>query len=311
MSNDGKRSRQDRLILAAAWASVCVALILLVAKVVAWFWTGSVGVLASLVDSMLDLLASGVNMLAIRYAMMPPDREHRFGHGKAEALAGLGQATFIASSAIFLLMFSVERIVHPELIESLDLGFGVVGFSIVLTSVLVMFQRYVVKETGSLAIKADSLHYAADFLSNLGVLLGLALYYFGWLYSDPIVALAIALFILKSAFDIGREAVQLLMDRGLPEAEQREVYDVALSHPDVEEVHELRTRQSGRTRFVQMHLVMDGALSLSEAHRISDEVERSVRDLFDEVDILIHQDPHTEKLARPAKAVAPEGQADK
>lgn len=303
LSKGGPRSRQDKLILAAAWASVAVALVLLLAKLVAWMWTGSVGVLASLVDSMLDLLASGVNMAAIRYAMVPPDKEHHFGHGKAEALAGLGQATFIASSAIFLLMFSVERMVHPELIESLDLGFGVVSFSIVLTSGLVLFQRYVVRETGSLAIKADSLHYAADFLSNLGVLVGLALYYFGWLYSDPVVALAIALFILKSAFDIGREAVQLLMDRGLPEDEQRKVYDIALAHPDVEEVHELRTRQSGRTRFVQMHLVMDGALSLSEAHRISDEVAHSIRALFDEVDILIHQDPHTEKLARPVNDI--------
>lgn len=295
-----ERSAAEKLILIAGWASMAVALILLIAKLSAWFWTGSVGVLAALVDSLLDLLASGINMLAIRYAMVPPDDEHRFGHGKAEALAGLGQAIFISSSALFLFIFSIERIINPEIIESLSIGTSVIGFSIILTSILVMFQRYVVRKTGSVAIKADSLHYAADFLSNGGVLLGLVLYYYGWLYSDPVIALLISMFILKSAYDIGNESVQLLLDRELPEDEQRNILDVVASHTDVIEVHDLRTRQSGRTKFVQLHLVMAGQLSLFDAHVLSDAVEADIRALFEDVDIIIHQDPHTEAVSTQA-----------
>lgn len=297
MNANKERSAAEKLILIAGWASMAVALILLCAKLVAWFWTGSVGVLAALVDSLLDLLASGINMLAIRYAMVPPDDEHRFGHGKAEALAGLGQAIFISSSALFLLIFSIERIVNPELIESLSIGTSVIGFSIILTSALVMFQRYVVRKTGSVAIKADSLHYAADFLSNAGVLVGLVLYYWGWLYSDPVIALLIALFILKSAYDIGSESVQLLLDRELPEEEQGNILDVVATHSAVIEVHDMRTRQSGRTKFIQLHLVMDGQLSLTDAHDLSERVEKDIRALFDDVDVIIHQDPHTQAVA--------------
>lgn len=289
-----RHMQHERLIMWAARASVFVAVILLSTKVFAWLWTGSVGVLASLVDSLLDVLASGLNMVAIRYAMVPPDDEHRFGHGKAEALAGLAQATFIASSALFLLMFSIERIVHPELIESIDIGVGVLSFSLVLTVVLVLFQRWVVRKTGSVAIEADSLHYASDVFSNLGVLLGLALFYFGWLYADPVIALIIALVIMKSAVSIMVKSVNLLMDRELPEEEQSIILGIAEKHEKVLDVHELRTRLSGRTKFIQLHLVMDGNLSLIEAHRVADEVEAEIRAAFDNVDVLIHQDPHTE-----------------
>lgn len=286
--------RLRRLVNAAATAAIVVAGILLLAKLVAWALTGSVGVLAALVDSMLDLLASCLIALAIRYASQPPDKDHPFGHGKAESLACLGQAVFIASSALFLAIFSIERLINPEVIVDLNVGVGIIVFSMVLTAALVLFQRYVVKRSGSLAIKSDSLHYSADLISNAGVLLGLALYYWGSLYADPLIALLIAAYIFYSAWEIGREAIQLLLDRALPEEEHAQVLEVALGFPGVIDVHDVRTRKSGTLRFIQLHLVMNGGLTLHEAHELSDRVEAALKVHFGNADVLTHQDPHTE-----------------
>lgn len=286
----------EKLILLASWASVVVAIALLCLKIFAWFSTGSIGVLASLVDSLLDLLASLINMFAIRYAMIPADDEHRFGHGKAESLAGLGQAFFISGSALFLVVYSIERLVNPSEVRSLELGSLVIGASIILTFILVMFQRYVAHKTGSLAIKADSLHYASDLLSNTGILVGLVLYQNGVIQADPIIALFIALYILKSAYEIGDEALHHLLDRELPSEEQDEILAIANEPEDVLEVHDLRTRQSGRTKFVQMHIVMHGSTSLLIAHQVSDRIERDIKKRFHDIDVLIHLDPHTEAV---------------
>jgi ferrous-iron efflux pump FieF len=292
---DDKQARHaERLIILAARASVAVAFTLLLFKLWAWFATGSMGILAALVDSLLDLGASLINMFAVRYAMVPPDDEHRFGHGKAEALAGLGQSAFIASSALFLIIYTVERIVHPEMIESVDIGSGVIILSMAVTFILVVYQRYVVRVTGSVAIRADSLHYASDLITNGGILVGLVLYNAGWLYSDPVIAMLIGIYILKCAVDIGHESIQLLLDRELPEEEQEIIRKLAIAHPEVIGVHDVRTRQSGRTKFIQLHLVLNGQLSLSEAHDLSDIVEAEINAAFDDVDIIIHQDPHTE-----------------
>jgi ferrous-iron efflux pump FieF len=286
----------EKLILLASWASVVVAIALLCLKIFAWFSTGSIGVLASLVDSLLDLLASLINMFAIRYAMIPADDEHRFGHGKAESLAGLGQAFFISGSALFLVVYSIERLVNPSEVRSLELGSLVIGASIILTFILVMFQRYVAHKTGSLAIKADSLHYASDLLSNTGILVGLVLYQNGVIQADPIIALFIALYILKSAYEIGDEALHHLLDRELPSEEQDEILAIANEPEDVLEVHDLRTRQSGRTKFVQMHVVMHGSTSLLIAHQVADRIEKDIKKKFHDIDVLVHLDPHTEAV---------------
>jgi ferrous-iron efflux pump FieF len=286
----------EKLILLASWASVGVAIALLCLKLFAWFSTGSIGVLASLVDSLLDLLASLINMFAIRYAMIPADDDHRFGHGKAESLAGLGQALFISGSALFLIVYSIERIVNPSEVRSLELGSLVIGVSIALTAVLVIFQRYVSRKTGSVAIKADSLHYASDLISNTGILIGLVLYQNGFIQADPIIALAIALYILKSAYEIGDEALHHLLDRELPTEEQEEILQIANTPNAVLEVHDLRTRQSGRTKFVQMHIVLHGSTSLLIAHQISDRIESDIKKRFRDIDVLVHLDPHTEAV---------------
>lgn len=289
------RTKSEKLIILASRASVLVAVTLLTMKFYAWVMTGSMGILAALVDSLLDLCASLINMVAVRYAMEPADKEHRFGHGKAEALAGLGQATFIASSAIFLIIYTIERLINPELIESPEIGTWVMLVSLGITMLLVSYQRYVVKVTGSVAIKADSLHYFTDVLTNVGILVGIGLYYLGWLYADPIIAMLIGIYIFKSAYEIAYESVQLLLDRELPDEDQNKIMDIVLNHPFVIEVHDLRTRQSGQTKFIQFHMVLNGTITLLEAHKLSDLVHHSVQVAFPEADIFIHQDPHTER----------------
>jgi ferrous-iron efflux pump FieF len=289
------RTKSEKLIILASRASVLVAVTLLSMKFYAWVMTGSMGILAALVDSLLDLCASLINMVAVRYAMEPADEEHRFGHGKAEALAGLGQATFIASSAIFLVIYTIERLINPELIESPEIGTWVMFVSLGITILLVSYQRYVVKMTGSVAIKADSLHYFTDVLTNIGILVGIGLYYIGWLYADPIIAMLIGIYIFKSALEIGYESVQLLLDRELPDEDQEKIMDIVLNHPFVIEVHDLRTRQAGQTKFIQFHMVLNGTITLLEAHTLSDQVHHSVQTAFPEADIIIHQDPHTER----------------
>jgi len=290
-------TKSEQMIVWATRASVAVAFSLLVLKLYAWFATGSLGILAALVDSLLDLGASVINMFAVRYALEPADEEHRFGHGKAEALAGLGQSIFIASSAVFLVIYTVERLMNPQLIESPEVGTWVMVISMALTLLLVTYQRRVVAETGSIAIKADSLHYSADLVTNAGILIGLGLYYFGWTYSDPVIALLIGLYIFKCAAEIGYESIQLLLDRELPKEDQEKIRELAAVTKGVIEVHDVRTRQSGQTKFIQLHLVMDGHISLIEAHQLSDKVETVLRQSFPSADIIIHQDPHTEVLS--------------
>jgi len=294
LDKTNKQQKLNNLIKLASWASVFVATGLLILKVFAWFATDSVSVLASLIDSLLDLFASLLNMFAIRYAMVPADDEHRFGHGKAESLAGLGQALFISSSGLFLIVHSIERMVTPTELRSIDVGGMIVGASLVVTLALVIFQRYVASTTGSLAIKADSVHYATDLISNTGVLIGLLLYQQGFISADPIVALLISIYILMSAFEIGDEALRHLLDHELPDEEKKQILEIASSPDEVIEVHDLRTRQSGRTKIIQLHLVLHGDTPLTEAHEISDNVEMLINQAFDDVDVLIHLDPHTE-----------------
>nr|WP_297810895.1 cation diffusion facilitator family transporter [uncultured Methylophaga sp.] len=284
-----------RLMRLATYASVATALLLLLAKLLAWFISDSVSMLATLVDSGLDLLASLVNLLAVHHALQPADREHRFGHGKAESLAGLGQAMFIAGSAIVLLLQGLSRLINPQPLErGLELGVGVMLFSIVVTLALVSFQRYVIQRSDSTAIKADALHYKTDLLINISVIAALVLAYYGWVYMDPLFAIGIALFILYSAWQIVREAIDLLMDHELPDEERQKIRNLIINHPQAIGFHDLRTRRSGNTVFVQLHLELDETLSLRQAHAIADQLEREVAALFDEAEVIIHEDPITQ-----------------
>lgn len=275
-----------------ASASVLVAFTLILVKAYAWWLSDAVSLLASLVDSGIDLLASLINFLAIRYALQPADEEHRFGHGKAESLAGLGQSLFIMGSAIFLLMRGVDRILNPQPLQSLDIAVAVMLISIVLTLMLVWYQRKVIAQTQSVAVKADSLHYVSDLLTNLGIIVALVLSALQFPQADPILAIAISLYIFYTAIQIWNESIQHLLDRELPEEEQRQIEALALRHSDVLGVHDLRTRQSGRQKIIQMHIELDGHLPLYRAHRICDQVENELMEAFPGADVIIHQDPY-------------------
>lgn len=283
--------RQARLLRRATLASVVTASVLIAAKLVAWLLTGSVSLLASLVDSLMDVAASVINLMAVRYALEPPDAQHRFGHGKSEALAGLAQATFIAGSAVFLVFHAVDRLLHPVPLADLEVGIVVMVFAIVATAVLLAIQRHAIRHTGSTAIRADSLHYLTDLLTNVGIIAALVLAGFGWQGIDPVIAILIAIYIFWSAWGIGREAVHVLMDRELPEAVRERVTALALGHPEVRGVHDLRTRQSGLVKIIQLHLELDAWLPLREAHAMAKQVEREILAAYPEADVTIHQDP--------------------
>jgi len=282
----------QRLRLRATYASLGVALVLIAAKLVVWISTGSVALLSSLVDSMVDAAASLVTFFAVRHAIVPADREHRFGHGKAEPLAALGQSAFLVGSAVLLIFEAVRRLVSPTPIEDPAAGIAVMGFSIIVTFGLVAYQRHVVHHTGSLAIGADELHYRSDLALNLGVIATLAI---GNLFRvpiiDPLFGGAVGLWIIYSAAKIARLSLVQLMDHELPDHERARVRSIAEGHPDVTAVHDIRTRIAGPTAFIQLHLEMDAGISLLRAHEISDEVEAQVQAAFPHAEIMIHEDP--------------------
>ncbi len=275
-----------------AWAAVAVAAFLVALKAAAYIATGSVAMMASLADSALDLVASTVNLLAVRTALTPADAEHRFGHGKAEPLAGLLQGAFIAASVLFLVLESTQRLSSPHAIANSGVAFAVMGVSLAVTFGLVVLQRRTVRATGSLAIGADSAHYLGDLLTNLGVIAGIALStVFGWLIADPLIGLGVAGVLAFSAFHVLRRSYDQLMDREFAEDERGAIKAIVLAHPEVRGIHDLRTRVSGIHAFIQFHIELDPAARLTQAHRICDAVERDVLTRFPNAEVLIHQDP--------------------
>ena len=280
------------MLFRSTYASVTVAAAMIAIKLVAWIATDSVSMLSSLLDSLLDAAASILNLVAVRQAVTPADREHRFGHGKAEPLAGLGQAAFIGGSAMFLFIEAAHHLVQPVPTINTELGIGVMVVAIAITLALVLYQRHVVHHTGSLVISADELHYRSDVILNLSVIVSLLVSgNLGWLYADPLFGIAIGVWIIYGAWQVARKAVGQLMDHELPDAERARIRAIALAHPGVTAVHDLRTRASGPTAFIQVHIEMDGDMALAEAHRISDEVEAQLLAAFPRSEVIIHQDP--------------------
>lgn len=283
----------SRLMRIATVASMSVALCLIGAKTVAWLLTESVSMLSSLVDSSLDFLASLVTFLAVRQALTPADADHRFGHGKAEALAGLTQAGFIAASGGGLLLNVGERVLHPQHVQQEMVGVAVSAGAIVLTLGLVTFQSYVVRRSGSIAIGADKAHYMTDIVSNLAV--GAALFLSGRFdlpLIDAVVAGAVAIYLLFGAWHVGIASLDVLMDRELPDGDRLRIVDIAKRHPEVQDIHDLRTRSSGLTKFIQLHIELDPALPLTRAHEIGDQVEADIQAAFPDAEIILHVDPY-------------------
>jgi len=283
---------EARIIRLATYASVTVAATLIVIKFFGWTVTHSVSLQASLIDSLLDAFASFVNMIGVYHALKPADAEHRFGHGKAESLAALGQALFIGGSSLWLLHEARDRLSTSQAIESTEVGLVVMAIAIVLTLFLVSYQRYVVKKTQSTAIAADMLHYQSDLLINAAVIVSLiAAEFFRIEMIDPIFGLLIGVYILWTAWHITMQAFNVLMDRELDDKDRVKILDIINAHSEVLEVRDLRTRTSGLHQFFQLHLVMKPDLSLREADRIADEVEAEVTKAYPKSQVMIRLVP--------------------
>nr|WP_315445992.1 cation diffusion facilitator family transporter [uncultured Pseudomonas sp.] len=280
-----------RLLRLATRASVAVACTLIIAKAIAWWLSGSVSMLAGLTDSALDGIASLLNLLAVHYALRPADDDHRYGHGKAESLAGMAQALFIGGSAVLIALQAYERIKQPEPLGAPWISIGVIIFSLLLTVALLILQHRVVKQTGSNAVRADSLHYRSDLLLNGSILVALVLAGFGWQQLDAWFGLGIAAYILWSAVQIARESFSVLMDEELPPDVSQHMLELACSVPGVLGAHDLRTRISGNHWFVQLHLELPGELTLSVAHGISDQAADAIHKAYPRAEVLVHADP--------------------
>ncbi|MBF6058932.1 MULTISPECIES: cation diffusion facilitator family transporter [Thiomicrorhabdus] len=277
------------LVRAATYASVGIAVFLLILKLTAWLRTDSVSILASLLDSALDTAASVMIAVAVHIAQTPPDKEHRFGHGKAEPLAALAQSVFISGSAAYLIIYSIDRIIEPQVLSHTDVAIWYMITSLILTLCLIAFQQYVIKKTESTAIEADSMHYISDVMANLLIILSLL--FSQWTLLDPVLALLIGLWILRSAIKIGNKAANQLLDHELPEEMRQAIQNTIMQTPRVRGFNDLRTYQSGPNRFVQLDLELDDDLSLMEAHAIAENVTEALRAKFDHIDVIIHQEP--------------------
>ena len=287
------KDRYSIYVKRAACLAIFTAFFLVSIKAIAWWKTGSVSILAAITDSLLDLLASFTNMLILRFALMPADDNHSFGHGKAESLASLAQGMFICGSVVFLFLQGIQRLHSPEITDHNIWGIAVTIVSVIMTAILVSFQKYTIKRTDSPAIKADSLHYQTDLFMNLGILIALVISYYGFVMADAICALIIAVYILINALKMVAESVQMLLDVALPEEEIAEIKKIAQRHPKVLGVHDIKTRRAGAVRFIQLHLELEDNLPLMMAHDITEELEQELQQAFPNSDIMIHQEPTT------------------
>ena len=276
----------------AALASVCAALLLGALKVYAAWTTGSVAVLASLADSALDLVASLVTLGGVHWAAQPADREHRFGHGKAEALAALFQVVLIAISAFAILIRAFDRLQAGSVGAAPESGIAVSLVAIAVTLALTRYQAHVIARTGSIAIGTDRIHYSSDLLLNASVILALVLEsYVGVRGADPIFGIAIALWLLFGAWRASEAAIDQLMDKEWPDEKRRRFVEVAAQHPALKSLHDLRTRTSGARDFVQFHIAMDPHMTIAAAHDVVEALETALAAEFPGTEILIHVDP--------------------
>lgn len=276
----------------AGLASVAVASVLILLKGVASWQTGSAALLGSLADSTLDLVASLVTLYSVRIAAMPPDRGHRFGHGKAEALSAFFQVMLISLSAFGIVIHALQQLVEGQSPRAPETGIAVSAVAIILTLGLVAYQRRVIAQTGSLAIGTDHVHYKSDLALNLAVIAALALD--EWLDvrgADAIAGIAIGFWLLISAYHASRKAIDQLMDREWPEAHRRAFVEVANQQPELRGIHNLRTRSAGDHRFAEFHVWVDPEMKLGEVHRVMDEVEDRLRAAFPGIDVTIHPEP--------------------
>ncbi|WP_243451067.1 cation diffusion facilitator family transporter [Sphingosinicella sp. CPCC 101087] len=289
---DAQQEMRASLTTRAALASVVTALFLLALKAFAAWTTGSVAMLGSLADTALDVVASLITLFGVRIAAMPADREHRFGHGKAESIAALVQVGIITISAVAIGWRAIERLAEGATTTHAEYGIAVSLVAIVATLALVAYQSSIVRRTGSVAIGTDRLHYQSDLFLNLAVVAALGLDQFAGLTgADPLFGIAIAAWLLFGAWRASSRALDQLMDKEWPEERRRRFVAVAARHPDGRGIHDLRTRTSGAHEFAQFHMWVDPQMTVARAHDVMDEIEEALAREFPGVEILIHLDP--------------------
>lgn len=287
-----RAKKADTLKRWASYASMAVALVLIVIRIAAWLVTDSLSLLTTVVDAVIDGVAALATGLGVHYAARPADMGHRYGHGKAEAIAALVQAMLLTGAASVLIFEGIIRLISPHPMFGLDLGLAIAVVSLVLTVLLVLGQGYVVKRIKSQAIAADRTHHVSDIFATLAVVVALGLARAtGWPYVDPIFAIGIALFFGWSAWGIARDAMDTLLDRELSDATRQRIRDLVTSLPEIGGIHDLRTRSSGPHNFIEFHVELDAELSVRDAHAITDRVEAAVMSVFPHSDVIIHVEP--------------------
>ena len=282
----------DSLVRSASIASLLVASTLIVLKYYGWVTTTSVSLLGSLVDSLIDFLASVFVFVAISYSILPADAKHRFGYGKSEGLAAFVQSLLIGISGIYVCFEAIKRLLNPSQINQPSTAIWIILVSIVLTLALVMYQKYVVKKSKSIAIESDRYHYLTDTYINLSVLFSIAIT--GWtrfVFIDALVGLLISGVILYTSVTLLKKSFKILLDQEIQSDDRDRIREIALDHPKVLGFHDLRTRDTGRKYIIQFHLELDPNMSLLESHEITDEVTDNVLKLYPDSELIIHTDP--------------------
>lgn len=293
-SKSDNAEKEKRAKNSAARLSIIFAGTLIVIKTATGFLTGSISVWASLVDSSMDIFASSINFIAVRIATISADENHPYGHGKAESLAGLFQSLVIAASGIFLLLEAIRRLISPRAVESEIIGIATMVVAIVMSAFLVKRLRAVAAQTNSPALRADSLHYVTDIYINLGVLFALAITALtNWQEADPVISIAIAFYILWSAFTVGRDSISILMDESLPVEVEKQVAEIVSRFYDegVYGFHDLRTRRSGAEHFIDLHLEIEKRKTFEEAHELTEKVIKTIETEIPRSQVQIHSDP--------------------
>ena len=283
---------KNKLMMGAGIASVATATTLIFMKAFAFFMTGSVAILASLFDSVQDLMTSAINFFTIRHSVQPADTKHRFGHGKAQGIGSFIQGLILLGSAIWLAIESVLHFGRQEIPTHSLWGIGVILLTLFLTGVLIRFQIFVIRQTESLSIRADNAHYNGDLMMNMGVLISLIFSYVfsvGWI--DSFFGLIVSLYLLKSALFVLRASVAMLMDEELPKHVQNKIKTQLTALKEIKKIQDLRTRQSGTQIFVQMTLILDGKMPLAKAHFIADKAEALIQEIYPDSEIMIHLEP--------------------
>lgn len=288
LSEDAK----NKLIKIAGYCAVITALIVIICKLLGWFITDSLSILSSCVDSVLDIAASLFNLVAIHFSMQPPDKEHRFGHQKVGDIAVLTQSILFCLSGVILMTLSIRKFFNPSPITQGSMGITIMLICTVVTLFLLLFQKYVISKTKSNIIKADHLHYLVDLLTNILTICSIFLSsYFDITIIDPIFAFIIAIYIFFGATKLLKQAFDNLTDREFPEEERQVIKQAIMSNAKVLGFHDLKTRFAGQKPFIQVHIELDGNLTLYESHDIICQVEASILKIIPEAEIIIHQDP--------------------